>query len=86
MHRIMFHSLAPELLLSFISSSCYKSYINLFSNLLTCVKEKGNVFIMIGVEPVVSSAGFECWPCQASHTCQPNFCVHSFCFVVHCSA
>lgn len=60
MHCVMLHGLAPELLLCFISSYCCKSYIHLFAGLLTCVKEKGNVFIMIGVQAVVSSAGFEC--------------------------
>lgn len=60
MHCIMLHGLAPELLPCFISRYCCKNYIHLFSDLLTCVKEKGNVFIMIGVQPVISSAGFEC--------------------------
>lgn len=56
MHCIILDGLAPELLPCFISSYCYKSYIHF----LMCVKEKGSVFIMIGVQPTVSSVGFDC--------------------------
>lgn len=83
MHWITLHGLAPELLPCFLFSYCYKSYIHLFSDLLTCVKEKGNVFV-IDWSPTCSQQCRD-WMLAlsglTSHTCRPNVWMNGLLFL-----